>query len=90
MLKIIIEYKGKIIKKKLHDECEKLTVIRVLITDKSIKNNCNHHFICDTKTGRITIPSTSCENGFKESSHLIINFGDIKFDIPIHSIYTLG
>ena len=90
MLKVFIEYKGKIIKKNLWNEYKGLKIIRVLITDKNIKNSYNHHFICDVKTGNIIIPSTSCESGFKESTHLNINFNGIKFDIPIHSIYTLG
>lgn len=97
MLKIFIEYKGKIFKYNLWNEYKGLKIIRVLITDKNIKNSYNHHFICNTKTGNITIPSTSNESGFKESAHLNINFkpndlevNDVKFDIPIHSIYELG
>lgn len=90
MLKVFIEYKGKINKFNLWDGIKGLKIIRVLITDKNIKNGDNYHFVCDTKTGNIIIPSTSCDSGFKESSHLIINFNNIKFDIPIHSIYELG
>lgn len=107
MLKVFIEYKGKIFKFNIFNDFKDykyLKVIHVLITDKNAKNSYNYHFICDTKTGNVIIPSTSCDSGCKESSHLIINFkpneirirsqelevNGIKFDIPIHSIYELG
>lgn len=97
MLKVFIEYKGKIKKFNLYKDYKWLKIIHVLITDKNAKNGYNYHFICDTKTGNVIIPSTSCNEGFKESSHLNINFkhndlevNGIKFDIPIHSIYELG
>ncbi len=90
MYLVFIEYKGKVLKKKLYDNCEGLKIVYILLTDKNIRNHYNYHFVCDIKTGNVIIPSTSCESGFKESSYIHLNFKNSKFDIPIHSIYTLG
>lgn len=85
---IVIEYKGRIIKK-YFKTCEKNIKIYILITDKNNLYNPNYHFICDVKTGKVSIPNTSLIP--KESAVVCINFkNDKTFKIPIHSIYSLG
>lgn len=85
---IVIEYKGKIIKK-YFKTCEKNIKIYILITDKGNLYNPNYHFICDIQTGRVSIPSTNLIP--KDSANIFINFkNDKTFKIPIHSIYSLG
>lgn len=92
MIKVIIEYKGSITKKYFMSGDDKVfKKIYILITDKG--NRCyNYHFICDVKTGRLSIPSTSLIP--KETGIIYVNFKnniDTKtFKIPIHSIYSLG
>lgn len=93
MIKVIVEYKGSITKKYFKSGDDKVfKKIYILITDKRNLYNHNYHFICDLKTGGVSIPSTSLVP--KESSIIYINFKnntDTKtFRIPIHSIYSLG
>lgn len=89
---IYCEYKGRIIKKYFKIGDNNLTKIYILITDKGKLYNPNYHFICDIKTGRISIPNTSLIP--KETAYVCINLKkntNIKtFKIPIHSIYSLG
>ena len=89
MIKVIIEYKGKIIKKYFNNS--EFKIIRVLITDKGNIYNPNYHFICDIKSGNVSIPSTSLNP--KESAVIYITFKTNEqktFKIPIHSIDNLG
>lgn len=92
MINVIIEYKGSITKKYFMSGDDKVfKKIYILITDKGNRSH-NYHFICDVKTGSISIPSTSLIP--KETAIIYVNFKnntDIKtFRIPIHSIYSLG
>ena len=92
MLKVIIEYKGIIIKKYFKN-INGFKEIRILITDKGNKYNTNYHFICDVKSGSVSIPSTSLIP--KESAIINLIFKDKNneqktFKIPIHSIDCLG
>lgn len=91
MINVIIEYKGKIIKKYFNFDGFKK--IRILITDKGNLYNHNYHFICDIKNDIVSIPSTSLKP--KESAVLYVNFKTKNneqkiFKIPIHSIDGLG
>ena len=93
MIKVIIEYKGSITKKYFNSGDDKVfRKIYILITDKGNLYNHNYHFVCNAKTGGVSIPSTSLVP--KETAIIYINFKNnthIKtFKIPIHSIYSLG
>ena len=92
MIKIIIEYKGSITKKYFNSGDDKVfRKIYILITDKGNRSH-NYHFICDAKTGGISIPSTSLIP--QETAIIYVNFKNDThtktFKIPIHSIYSLG
>ena len=92
---VIIDYKGKRLKKMLVFNNKKLKVY-ILITDKQNKNNYMYHFVCVLENDKVLIPNTSIIP--KETSYIHLTFKDEhvsgsyehKFNIPIHAIYSLG
>ena len=96
---VIIDYKGKRIKKCCwfgDKKTNKLNKMYILITDKQKKNNYMYHFVCILENDNVLIPSTSIIP--KETSYIHLTFKDAhasesnehKFNIPIHTISTLG
>lgn len=84
---VYIDYKGKRLKKYFGLGMNR-KIIYILITDKQNKNNYIYHFVCVLESGNVLVPSTNLIP--KETSYIFLNFKEHKFNIPIHSIYSLG
>lgn len=85
---VIVDYKGKRIKKYFKLDNEELKRVYILITDKQNKNNYNYNFICILENNHVLIPETSLIP--KETGYIHLTFKGHKFNIPIHAIYSLG